>query len=1138
MRILHTADWHIDQQNIEFTVPAIEQAILSAPEYDVFVHAGDLAVHRGHSAHNVNWEIRRLINLGHSRARLGSIVVAGNHDQEYQIGKKGAVRGILEGFVDGETPVHLVESPQNVVFDGVTFVCVPTPTKMGLKLAQETEGMDPSGLLENMVMGLIAGAGEGRKLGVYHGTALGAELGNEVVMTAGMDVSLPRSAFRGCEFIIGGHIHNKHVLGNIGDSSPQMFYCGAPAPLTWNDKKLVPALMIHDIGGIATTHAEHPIPVLSQMIESTLSDIETVEEVAKHVLDISTEGDRVRVTVTAPGAVIDKLTPVSIANIEKLAKLRQLKIIPDRTDEMTVRFDVDSQFTIPDAFDRWCELKGVEDEARIRMRKIVEMIESEIVDAHLDAHYECEPVSVKAHNWCQYDEIDVQFSELGKVTSIDGPNYGGKSNFSKLFLFARYKNTCGRKMEKLIRNGEAKAWIEEEFRHAGQLWKTRRELIRTSTSARSEFYLMKHDGEKWTTQNLGTASETQDFLETMIGPLELFLSTSFAGQGAAGSLLGMTPSAMNDLLLSVMQRDFDGRLELAKGLMGQKTTDLRDLETKREALNHVCGDVDELKQSVIEFEASLVSKSAERQGAEILLANTQTEISEKEKKLAGMASEAVRLGDLTTRKGEVSEELSATRTKMERGNEALSTSRGLRVELEGMSLVDPEAAKTAVQEARMAHAEVLGQQQRSNDAMATQGVARASELETLKRKGYDLGRELEGARHKLGEAEKGQTLTGGVPCGFELHGSCQFLVDAHAASQNIEQYRMNVADLTTSCETADTAVKAAQKEYEREQGEFQEKRVESQREVKAKADAVTKAEVALEDLSTVVERKSTIESQLTGLQVIIDNGTEAGLNEERLIDSKADITDKIEDLMHSLGGRDEDEWKLAALRQTAINNERSIKDIDADVQRINGSKSSAEGRIMEKQNAADQIEDVKNQIKGINLIVNDLSFVADSLHRSGIPFLLLEQFGIPALKSLANRYLENTDIRIDVESEKELTSGKVRNEVVITFSDHRGTHDRFAASGMQAFVIDTALQNAVADLHAQFTGSRVWLTVIDEGFGTMKPEHLDGAKTTLRQIAEHRGYLLFISHIAGMAEIADTNILVIDNDGVSSLEVI
>ena len=112
--------------------------------------------------------------------------------------------------------------------------------------------------------------------------------------------------------------------------------------------------------------------------------------------------------------------------------------------------------------------------------------------------------------------------------------------------------------------------------------------------------------------------------------------------------------------------------------------------------------------------------------------------------------------------------------------------------------------------------------------------------------------------------------------------------------------------------------------------------------------------------------------------------------------------------------------------------------------------------------------------------------------RDGLPFMLLEQFAVPSLRERVNEYLGQTEFRITVETERQTQSGDLRNEIIVQFEDERGFHHLSAASGFQRTAIGIALRAALADLHADATGSEISFAAQDEGFGSMDAENLTG----------------------------------------------
>lgn len=271
MRILHTADWHLDLANLDYTVPAVEALIEKAHEIhpDLVVHAGDIAVHRGAIHPHVARKLRVLLTQLAETATFGMLLIEGNHDQVYTAGRDGAALGILAGKDSGQSAdgkIRIVTRPEIVGFEGpagTRFVCVPSPNRYWLDAAKANGGdeSDVTGLLASIVRGLVAEAGPGC-IGVYHGSIAGGTAGDEFTMKAGMEGVLPASAWDGCGLVLCGHLHHGQRL------SGRFYYPGSIAPLTWNDRLLQPAAFLHDTR--AETVEAIPLPVVSQMLQATV----------------------------------------------------------------------------------------------------------------------------------------------------------------------------------------------------------------------------------------------------------------------------------------------------------------------------------------------------------------------------------------------------------------------------------------------------------------------------------------------------------------------------------------------------------------------------------------------------------------------------------------------------------------------------------------------------------------------------------------------------------------------------------------------------------------------------------------------------------------------------------------------------
>jgi DNA repair exonuclease SbcCD nuclease subunit len=314
-RILHTADWHLDQSNIRYTLPPVDRLVEIAEEQDpaLVIHGGDYFIHRGSIHPEITWLVRDRLHRLANRSRRGLLAISGNHDQVFQAGLHDGLAGAVAIRDDSDDEDNRIQcattaaGPRVIHESGLSFILIPTVNKYWLHAATETEDkLDAGALLTGMVQSLIlAEKAAGRDpIVVYHGTFAGATLSNEQVMTAGMDIALPQTAVAGAAVVLAGHIHHAQTLAGPGC---EIHYPGSIAPLTWNDKRLEPrALLVeveHDEAGkVASVHVDPiPLPVVSQMIEyGVLPDDwrlgDSVEEILVGAIKLSgaLPGDRLR----------------------------------------------------------------------------------------------------------------------------------------------------------------------------------------------------------------------------------------------------------------------------------------------------------------------------------------------------------------------------------------------------------------------------------------------------------------------------------------------------------------------------------------------------------------------------------------------------------------------------------------------------------------------------------------------------------------------------------------------------------------------------------------------------------------------------------------------------------------------------
>lgn len=1157
MKILFTGDWHLDLANLAYTVPAIETGIATAryagEGYDLFVHAGDLVVNRSTVHPHVAHEVRRLIEKG-SACRRGGIVIAGNHDQSFQADRVGMVEGIVGGtsFENIEIASMLKTIFREVDGCEVAFVCVPTPNKYHAR-ALALQGADLVETMTIAVQGAIADAkSQGAKniVGVYHGEITGAMISDERQMPSGVDLALPQSAFAGCDIVLAGHIHRRQHLRETANG-PEVVYCGAVAPLTWNDEKMQPAMYLIEISDLHVGVSSIPLPIVSQMIglevnidATTPSAFDAVVEAVD--LAHPHAGDRVRVRVRGPGAALDAMSNSIDAHLEQRYSLASCKVVPERTDSCVARADVGITDSILGAVDKWAEMRGLVADApeTVRLLEFAREIETRAIDKHLDAHYEMRPRVLKLENWCQYGSAEIAFDTLGGLTIVEGPNYSGKSNLSRAILFALYKRqVAGNRLSDLIRNGEDKATVEFDFTAHGRDYRIVREIRRMKGGALASLHFVDlNDGVPLALAE-GNARETQEAIEKIVGPLDLFLATCFAGQNQVDALLDLTPSEMKDLLMQLLQRDFASRVAMAREIDKATASAIDQQKNKIDALEPLIVPVDEtalrtLTEKALEKQSEIDAASLKHDRLTSLVATIQNEVDNYDAACARKLAAQRRLEEARRRAAAAAERAAEAKDAAEQADRC----------------VVPNAPNVTSCDCELRLAEL-------NDKRALLDEGRAHGLKSVREvadeareQSQQVATDIANNEHAIAAAERDIDRARAdadkfatVPCcggivgdadGEPIDcGECEFLTGAVLAARSLPALKERLASLQELRErlriTAEIRLEDV-RQTSQAVARFENEMATAIAEVNDEIKHAQAFANSTRQWETEIARAAAARDSLMHRASLLHRWlTEHDEAQQAVVEAEREASQETVDL----DGAATLHLQLTETKKQADDLRQTMVGLATERDRLVSSHAAVQAQIDRNAEIAAKLATHRSAIRLHEQDRVVSSMYLEAMGRDGIPFLMLETFSIPMLHQVANDYLSGTGFSISIEAERELQSGEMRNAVEITFADHRGRHPIAAASGAQRTAIGSALRHGMAEILAQATGSKIWLAVQDEGFGTLDPENLEIAKRTLANIAERRGTFIVISHVPGMSEVADHVLRVVDAGGVSRVEV-
>ena len=1191
MKILFYADQHYDMRNLSRTVCAGNAIakIAEAERPDITVNGGDLGISRGSLQPHVAFEIRKHIE---QVARVSGLyyVLKGNHDDSYHDDRGDVLDGILGGelgaafaeniFLEQYPRVTIQVDPDAIDCCGdaqraIAMLFVPSPSRAALSVFEKNEGdgvpVHPRDLMAIAVQAKIAEAKhaietelpagcETKIVAFFHGTVDGAVLDNEQQMPAGQDYSIPHHAFQGVDLVLCGHIH-KPQHWPAGPMHPEGYYVGSPACLTWGERH-EPRCLILDTEEMEVTSI--PIPSAEQMIQvdyewQDSSSILSIEGAVSNAVEEIPLGEaRVRLIVKAPRSVLSSLNGLWEKSIVEMHDLVELKLIKEAIDDGVVRTDLTTGWTVLDAVERYLELKNVGAEVASGVMEIATSIESKVRDDHLDACYDFRPLHLGLTNWCQYEDVDLNLRDLNGLVAVTGLNTTGKSNLVRAVVFALFKKQlAGKNLSSLVRFGEKKAVDSLTFESNGSVYLITRTIkVNSKGVGTATLEFLRQDGTPtpgviaWQSVAEGTAGETQQAIEELVGPWDLFSWISYAGQNDVDGLLDLTPSELKDVLLAVQQRNWEARVKLGKAKRDELWRERDDLTGKLQEQPEL-----QTRLDAIEQEAAPIKAEIHRLAKEVLMLPDQSVIEEEilagERTVARMEAEQASASKTLQVVAGLHQEQDRLQARVEPLVEAVQYTpaadpvelrEATQAKLDAMGSQADALAKRN-EKVEMAKGARAGAQDALNDWIAKAGRAATAVVE--------LSGEVTAARNELEEARRRTGLIKEVPCkGSEWTedtlagrgvvvdmGACQFLQEAIEDRAALPTLQVTVADV----ERRWNAAKAGQEEASAGKVEHQ-----------AQFDAMDQklngfiSEVNQEAADDLKARTELVED-LNLADRIEQNTKQAAEAQEELAEIRNRIQQIGEELLAigklpSVTEAKEQIVKLQAAIITRGNDKAALisdrRKLHDEIQAKRDLMARLEGQHTE---VTKRLEKLVLHNERRTVVLQEAAVAVEyvtAMERDGVPFLILEQFAIPGLRARVNEYLSGSDIRIDIETTRSTQAGDVRNDVDIYFTDPKGRHHLSSASGYQRTDISMAFRAALADLEADATGSTIHWAAQDEGLGTMDTLNLESAKATLKEIAKRRGSFWIISHVGGVDEAADRVVQVTSNGDRSTVQVV
>ena len=1220
MKIFLFADLHLDPLTEENTAPALDALVAAAEreQPDLIVNAGDLSMRRGHLAPWVGLRLRQA-HVAFSRI-APTIVVAGNHDMSTAGHGVGTVLGALgesaaraEGF-----GLQLFEEP-GLWNEDLFVACLPYPhrdwlltARPDLKPAEVLPEM--SRLLLETLNGLAAQVPVGqRAILVYHGSIAGARTDSEQTMTSDLDVVLNEADIPACfEAALCGHIHRHQQIGRA-------VYAGSPAPLTFAEERGAHGYVMldDDPGSGRLWNFRHvALPVAHPLVTVDLRGEGMIAAQVAGPINRQDDfcGAHVRVKVLADPCMSEATQRERWVEFYQEAGASEVRVMIERPEEVRlagpeVRADASMGGLLALYCERHPEAGPMLDELVAHAASVEALLPAGAVMRAAAAGYRL--LSLRWDNWKSYGEgNEIRFKDLGRLVAIEGENATGKSNAAEVEAFALYgRFVRGRQaLAEAVRIGAQEAMLAAEFEASGERWKVERRIRLNSKGIGAQTILLARwatSPEKpepdaiwnciatkpeaithnlpgmWLPANLGTARETRELIDELVGPFDLYCKTRFASQGEIDALLDLTPAELKDVLQQALAAQlFEEREKLARPvtLEAEKAFEQHDAslgawreeaeategrrvtwEKAGEELLAARAELAAAEQGLRRAEhddrlaraelSAIAERELEYQRAEQAVSRARARVAELEAEqehLAGILRGAAAAEERLAALPEMAERLRVLRDAgvlCEARRRAASAAHELWEDRAGAIDRRREDRERAAQE-------VMRALSRLEDSRALDASREARAWDAARAAGDQM---VAHAIDALKEAERRAGLAERAPFGRKcVEVACPLLADAIAA-------RGQFAERTQAIEHARAAGRAGVEAAERESAERRERfdverarysqALETARsadpelpallgaleEARAAEQAAQASLAAIQIDELGLRRLEREVAELEALRPEVERGRDARATlgpatreSERAMEEFARLRDALSMMVLPDGAVAAENAARAAASLALVQESREaiLRATEAAIE----AAAQAKARLERAEECGQKLAHAAADGMRLQRAARVADIYLAAVGRDGLPYLMLER-ALPALADHANHFLcddAGSGLRIEIGAARELQSGEQRSEVLIRYANDFGTHSLAAASGFERTAIGYALRAALAQIQSEAQGVTLSHWIADEGWGVFDEQNIVRVgQPMLRRLAERFGRVIVISHQAPIREVCDTRLTVI-----------
>lgn len=1152
MKILHFADIHLDDTNIDQVKPALQFLGQTVQEIkpDLILVPGDL-VTRGKITPLQSMVLRTFFTKCANIAPIHLIL--GNHDIGSSI-SPDFVHGIMGIYgknkqLEPPNNMEIYIKPSLKHLGDIDIGYLPYPSKH--ILFNELKSISYEVISEKLRT-ILSNFSHQRQthpkiplIVLFHGMVVGGSGDKDKILMPENEFVLNSSDFK-ADYVIAGHLHKHQVVGNV-------VYSGSIAPLTFAQTGFQPYCLLWEIKGSNINFEKIAIPIQHNLYSITIE--ETEENINNYIesklSELTIKDSSIRIKFNLPKETMDQIDSDKLNRL--LADTYQQKISCNYLRPLSIRIKgLEKVATVFQALEKYIKYLDISEIDGQKVMAVSELIEEKITETETVSHSYI-PLSISWRNFKQLKEGSIDFTQSGSLICICGKNKVGKSNFADIEGFTLWKKTSkGSKIDNIIRKGQKECVTEDVFQSNNSIFKaTRLFKLNPSGTVKTEFILERKidDTDKWEIINPKNQVDAQNELEEKIGSYEFYRSSRFASQHDIARLINLKPAELKELFLNTIGVEkYLLRHEIAKSV-GKNISDkivglennlplIREEIEKRNIKTKDIGKEQEtLKDARIERE-----KTAEKlseltkiiEETKILLEKTRIQIRE--------------LNDINVGLEELNMEEEQLQSILEYSQKELQTNKTRYYELEKtlgaltakQDVLDATKENITDTEKQLLQLKLEREELKKILALSGDEIllkkGRVRELSILMPTIIAAERELVNIKEEHARNQEKLKLLEGLPCkDTEYMEKCELISDTLKSKNRQKALKLREKILKEQIRDAEK-LKIEFDKLRREgnwddlynqftRAESTQKKNQEQilaLEGKLKDFNVTRLSLE-EDLKEVLQ----LTTEFTKLgekdwNKLYDHFTRAESTQKRITEERKKLKNRKEKLS-DIGNVSNLTRQIDTSTEQKNQLDREGSQLEQKEKELLKEIATHEEHQKELESWKQKEQEVVQKLSGLKEKQNIVNVYLKAMSRDGIPYFLVEQ-ALPSFESYVNEFLENDlcPLRIYVDSLKTLKKGEQRDEITITFEDEDGISPLSELSGFQCNALAIAERAALAKVQADYQGSQIFQYTLDEGFSPFDKENLDIARQLLKRLSNSFERFVYITHLSELEGAADT----------------